>query len=105
MSEKAGKTSTDRLWLKYAKAIEQAVEKQDWARLAKVDLAMRQALEQAGPATTAAEQEARTVLQQQHRRALAQVEQAKTELNDKLAKIREQREGLGAYQLTLASGE
>ncbi len=112
MSVTAGKTSTDmdvrarcQQWQKLALLLTQAAEKQDWDQLRKLDLAMRQRLEQAGRAEDHLEQSARRVLADAHRQALFQVVTARDELANRMQKLRQDKEGLSAYEMTKLSGD
>ncbi|MBY6016978.1 hypothetical protein [Ferrimonas balearica] len=112
MSVTAGKTSTDldvrarcQQWQKLASLLTRAAEQQDWDQLRKVDMAMRQRLEQAGRAQDPAEQHARRQLAEAHRLALHKVVSARDELAGRMNKLRQDKEGLSAYELTKLSGE
>ncbi|MBY6185900.1 hypothetical protein KUV89_04570 [Marinobacter hydrocarbonoclasticus] len=114
MSMTVGKTSTEPeldvrtrcdQWQKLARLLKQAADKQDWEQLRKLDMAMRQRLEQAGRAQDPAEQHARRLLADSHRRALHQVVSARDELAGRMQKLRQDKEGLSAYELTKLSGD
>lgn len=112
MSATVGKTSTDielrarcQQWQKLARLLTQAADEQDWDQLRKLDMAMRQRLEQAGRAEEPSEQHARRVLAEAHRQALLQVVTARDELANRMQKLRQDKEGLSAYELTKLSGD
>ncbi|SHH17513.1 hypothetical protein [Ferrimonas marina] len=112
MSVKAGKTLPEagaqaraHQWQKLAKAMTDAAQGKDWPRLAQLDLAMRKALEQSGRPLDDSERQARQQLERVHNRLRKVVEAERVKLERKLVEMRETKEGLSAYELTVASGE
>ncbi|MBY5991967.1 hypothetical protein [Ferrimonas balearica] len=117
MYETAGKTSTEaggpslssdalrRQWSKLAVLLKECAEKQDWDQLRKVDMAMRQRLQQAEKTDDPREIQARRALAEAHREALHQVVSAQEDLEQRMKKLRQDKEGLSAYELTKLSGD
>ncbi|MCS6134464.1 hypothetical protein G3496_05925 [Shewanella baltica] len=103
MSEKDGQISI-RQWARFASALRQYADAQDWDNVRKVNIALIKALQQAGKAHDIEQKTARAELKRVHSQVLQELILARDELAVEMSRFKSQQPGLAAYQLTQVSG-
>ncbi|MGI2207143.1 hypothetical protein ACROAD_02555 [Shewanella baltica] len=103
MSEKDGQISI-RQWARFASALRQYADDQDWENVRKVNIALIKALQQAGKAHDIEQKTARAELKRVHSQVLQELILARDELAVEMSRFKSQQPGLAAYQLTQVSG-
>ncbi|MCB2380924.1 hypothetical protein ACRN93_15725 [Shewanella baltica] len=103
MSEKDGQISI-RQWARFASALRQYADAQDWDNVRKVNIALIKALQQAGETHDIEQKTARAELKRVHSQVLQELILARDELAVEMSRFKSQQPGLAAYQLTQVSG-
>ena len=103
MSEKDGQISIKQ-WARFANALRQYADAQDWESVRKVNIALIKALQQAGETHDIEQKLARAELKRVHSQVLQELILARDELASEMGRFKAQQPGLAAYQLTQVSG-